>query len=85
MSKRNRRRGSRRRPHRFLPLIRWPAIRMVFSDSRGDYSAKQLAVPQGPFGQLCAPGVPDITDLEWLPLLQMAADFGWPVELPLLR
>ena len=46
---------------------------------------KQLAVPQGPFGQLCVPNVPDVTDLEWLPLLQMAADFGWPVELPALR
>jgi hypothetical protein len=50
-----------------------------------DYAAKQIAVPQGPFGQLCVPGVPDITDLEWLPLMQMAADFGWPVNLPLLR
>jgi phospholipase C len=53
--------------------------------SAADYAAKQLAVPEGPFGQLCVPGVPDITDHEWLPLLQMAADFGWPVDLPVLR
>jgi len=46
---------------------------------------KQLPVPQGPFGQLCVPGLPDVTDREWLPLLQMAADFGWPLELPALR
>ena len=42
-------------------------------------AAKQFAVPSGPFGQLCVPGVADATDDEWLPLLQMAADFGWPV------
>jgi hypothetical protein len=44
-----------------------------------DLTAKQLAVPTGPFGQLCVPGLPDATDDEWLPLLQMAADYGWPV------
>ncbi len=42
-------------------------------------SARPFAVPSGPFGQLCVPGLPDATDEEWLPLLQMAADFGWPV------
>ena len=46
-----------------------------------DYAAKQLDVPQGPFGQLCVPGVADATDLEWLPLLQMAINYGWPVNL----
>jgi len=40
---------------------------------------KPLVVPAGPFGELCIPGVPDATDEEWLPLLQMAADFGWPL------
>ncbi len=44
-----------------------------------DLTAKQVAVPAGPFGQLCIPGLPDATDDEWLPLLEMAADFGWPV------
>jgi phospholipase C len=42
--------------------------------------AKQLAVPTGTFGALCTPGLPDPTDEEWLPLLQMAVDFGWPVN-----
>lgn len=49
-----------------------------------EVSAKQLDVPTGPFGQLCVPGVPDVTDEEWRPLLQMAADFGWPIDLQLL-
>jgi phospholipase C len=48
-------------------------------------TAKQFAVPSGPFGQLCVPGLPDATDEEWLPLLQMAADFGWPVGGALAR
>jgi phospholipase C len=42
-------------------------------------TAKQFTVPAGPFGQLCVPGVPDATDEEWLPLLAIAAAFGWPV------
>jgi phospholipase C len=42
-------------------------------------SAKQLAVPTGPFGQLCATGAATIAEEEWGPLLQMAADSGWPV------
>ena len=44
-------------------------------------AAKQFDVPSGPFGQLCSPGVPDETDLEWLPLLKMAADFKWRIRL----
>jgi phospholipase C len=53
-----------------------------------DFSArprgvKQISVPMGPFGQFCVPGLPDETDEEWLPLLKMAADFNWPVTLPL--
>ena len=51
----------------------------VLQFSAPDFRAKQLAVPPGPFGSLCVPGLPDVTDEEWLPLLQMAADFGWPV------
>jgi phospholipase C len=45
-----------------------------------DAQAKRLDVPSGPFGSLCTPGVADRTDEEWLPLLQMAADSGWPLE-----
>jgi phospholipase C len=44
--------------------------------------AKPLAVPTGPFGQLCVSAVGGQTaqrEGEWLPLLHMAADFGWPV------
>jgi hypothetical protein len=48
-----------------------------------ELSAKKLTTPDGPFGQLCVPGVPDETDVEWLPLLQMAAQFGWRVDPPL--
>jgi len=45
-----------------------------------DPRAKSFNVPAGPFGGLCLPGVPDETDGEWLPLLSMAALFGWPVR-----
>jgi len=45
-----------------------------------DLRAKQFDVPAGPFGQLCSPGLP-ASDEEWMPLLQMAADFGWAVGL----
>jgi phospholipase C len=44
-----------------------------------DLRAKAFDVPAGPHGGLCLPGVPDETDGEWLPLLQLAALFGWPV------
>jgi len=46
-----------------------------------DFSAKQLPVPMGPFGGLCVPAVPNLAEQEWEPLLQMAADYGWPVRL----
>jgi len=46
--------------------------------------AKQFSVPAGPFGQICLPAAAVQADEEWLPLLNMAADFGWPVRLPLL-
>jgi len=49
-----------------------------------DVQARQLGVPTGPFGSLCSPGVAGPSDQEWLPLLQMAADSGWPLELNLL-
>ena len=48
-----------------------------------DFKAKQFSVPAGPFGQLCQPTLADETDQEWLPLLEAAARFGWPVTLPL--
>jgi phospholipase C len=48
-----------------------------------DYAAKQVAVPTGPFGQLCAPGIPGGIGGEWQPLLEMAASYGWPVPLGL--
>ena len=54
----------------------------VLQFARPDFAAKQLDVPSGPFGQLCVPGVPDETDDEWLPLLARAAEYGWPVRLP---
>jgi phospholipase C len=44
-----------------------------------DLRAKQISVPAGPFGGLCVPGVPGSPDSEWLPLLEIAAGFGWPV------
>ena len=43
--------------------------------------AKQWAVPVGPFGSLCTPGASAASEGEWLPLLEMAAAFGWPVRL----
>ena len=43
-----------------------------------DFRAKQFGVPAGPFGNLCLPGSLG-GDREWLPLLQMAANAGWPV------
>ncbi len=45
--------------------------------------AKQFSVPAGPFGQLCLPAAAAVTSAEWLPLLDMAAGFGWPLRLPL--
>jgi phospholipase C len=53
----------------------------VLQFSAPQFNAQRFDVPPGPFGALCIPGVPDRTDEEWLPLLQMAADFGWPVEI----
>ena len=47
-------------------------------------AAKQFSVPTGPFGSLCVRGQSAETDLEWLPLVQMAADFGWPIDPTLL-
>ena len=42
-----------------------------------DLDAKQFNVPIGPFGGSCA--TPLSPDTEWLPLLQMARDFGWQI------
>ena len=52
----------------------------VLRFSAPEFSAKPLAVPAGPFGQLCAPGTASVADEEWGPLLQIAADFGWPLS-----
>ena len=50
-----------------------------------EFTPKRYNVPGGPFGRLCLPAAaaPE-GDQEWLPLLQMAADFGWPVDVSLL-
>jgi phospholipase C len=47
-------------------------------------AAKQFNVPGGPFGQVCPSVSTNSTDEEWLPLLNMAAAFGWPVRRPVL-
>jgi phospholipase C len=54
----------------------------VLDFSRIQDKPKPFKVPEGPFGQLCSPGIPDVTDEEWRPLLEIAASFGWPVGLP---
>jgi phospholipase C len=51
----------------------------VLDFSGSDLSPRQFSVPGGPFGSACSPGLPEA---EWQPLLEMAADFGWPVALP---
>jgi phospholipase C len=43
-----------------------------------DLAATQFEVPGGSFGPLCPAGGP-LADEEWLPLLNMAKVFGWPV------
>jgi phospholipase C len=53
----------------------------VMDFSAPNLSAKQFNVPAGPFGSVCV-GVPPEELEEWFPLLEMAADFGWPVALP---
>jgi phospholipase C len=42
--------------------------------------ASQFDVPAGPFGSLCTSGLRASSEEEWLPLLRIAADFGWPVD-----
>ena len=50
-----------------------------------EFKPKRFNVPAGPFGGLCLPSaVAAESDRELLPLLQMAADFGWPVDVSLL-
>jgi len=46
-----------------------------------DVRAKAIKMPEGPFGGLCVPAGAETTDSEWLPLLEMAAAFGWPLEI----
>jgi phospholipase C len=52
----------------------------VMDFSTPNLFAKQFDVPAGPFGSACVTGPPELE--EWFPLLEMAADFGWPVALP---
>ena len=50
----------------------------VLDFAKPDFAAKPFRVPMGPFGGACPPtGAPPAS--EWLPLLQMAAGFGWSV------
>jgi phospholipase C len=49
----------------------------VLNFARPDFAAKQIAVPEGPFGGACTTAA--ALSSEWLPLYQMAAGFGWPV------
>jgi phospholipase C len=51
-------------------ILRFPA---------SEFSAKQLDVPTGSFGSACTNVLQ--VDEEWLPLLQKALDFGWPMRL----
>jgi phospholipase C len=52
----------------------------VLDFSARDVSARPFAVPSGPFGASCVGAVSKAEEKEeWLPLLEMAADFGWPV------
>ena len=54
----------------------------VLDFSTRDLSARQFDVPAGPFGEVCLPGSGSPEAEEWEPLLEMAADFGWPVAVP---
>jgi phospholipase C len=51
----------------------------VLDFSASDLRVRQFNVPTGPFGSLCTSGLSSSTEEEWLPLLQIAADSGWPV------
>ncbi len=51
----------------------------VLDFAAAGFAAKPVSVPTGPFGQLCAPGAASVGHDEWGPLIQMAADFGFPV------
>ena len=52
----------------------------VMDFSAPNISARQFNVPAGPFGSACLNPPSEVA--EWFPLLEMAADFGWPVALP---
>ena len=56
----------------------------VLDFSVSQLRAKQFEIPTGPFGSVCSPGLRSSTEEEWLPLLRMAADFGWPVDVSAL-
>jgi hypothetical protein len=47
--------------------------------SKPDFAAKAVDVPTGPFENPSL-GIAGPSDSEWLPLLRMAAEAGWPVD-----
>ena len=51
----------------------------VLDFRRPDFAAKAVDVPAGPFENLCL-GIAGPSDSEWLPLLRLAAETGWPVD-----
>jgi phospholipase C len=59
-------------------------LAQVLQFSGANVAAKPVLMPVGPFGGVCAPAsaLAASSDAEWAPLLEMAADFGWPVEVP---
>jgi phospholipase C len=52
----------------------------VMDFSAPHLSARPFDVPAGPFGSACVTPLRETE--EWQPLLEMAADFGWPVAFP---
>jgi hypothetical protein len=48
--------------------------------STPNLSVRGFNVPAGPFGAACLPRPAEAE--EWQPLLEMAADFGWQVPVP---
>ena len=51
----------------------------VLDFRRPDFAAKAVDVPTGPFENQCL-GIAGPSDSEWLPLLRLAAETGWPVD-----
>ena len=51
----------------------------VLDFNRPDFAAKAVEVPIGPFENQCL-GIAGTSDAEWLPLLRLAFEAGWPVD-----